>query len=422
MGTVRVGPVGGVESRTDVVVIGSGPAALLLAAGCAARGASVTVVSPNPHGAWKPIYCVWEHQLPERFRRFRAVRWSSVSVHAASGAIELHEPYARLDNTALQRALLAELREFEATFVEDAVERVDHGSHGSAVICASGRQLRGRVVVDASGAATRLTRRTVNRPASYQTAYGALLHWPGHPWGTASAELMDWRPAPSGSERSPSFLYALPVSTDMVFLEETCLVGRPALGTSILRERLRQRSAGHGLPRWLPLAEEYCSVAMGLGLPQQGQRIVPFGAAAAMIHPATGYSIGRALSKVDAVADALTAGLWSGGGAAAASAANRTVWPRHERISWELYRLGIEVLLDLDQTELSRFFASFFSLPVEQLRGFFAGSLDAGGVFGAMLKLFARTSTDLRWRLVKGSLSSRATGPVERSFLEGGVT
>ena len=51
-----------------------------------------------------------------------------------------------------------------------------------------------------------------------------------------------------GTDReAPSFLYAMPLGGARVFLEETCLVARPALPFAVLKRRLERRCAALGL-------------------------------------------------------------------------------------------------------------------------------------------------------------------------------
>lgn len=45
----------------------------------------------------------------------------------------------------------------------------------------------------------------------------------------------------------PSFLYAMPVDRGRVFLEETCLVAKPALPFAVLKRRLERRLAAMGI-------------------------------------------------------------------------------------------------------------------------------------------------------------------------------
>lgn len=45
----------------------------------------------------------------------------------------------------------------------------------------------------------------------------------------------------------PSFLYAMPLGGNRVFLEETCLVGRPAMPFATLKRRLERRCRALGI-------------------------------------------------------------------------------------------------------------------------------------------------------------------------------
>ena len=45
----------------------------------------------------------------------------------------------------------------------------------------------------------------------------------------------------------PSFLYAMPVGGNRVFLEETCLVAKPALPFATLKRRLERRLQAMGI-------------------------------------------------------------------------------------------------------------------------------------------------------------------------------
>ena len=48
----------------DIGVLGSGPAALSIAAACGRLGASVLIVAPEPESLWLPNYCLWADEVP----------------------------------------------------------------------------------------------------------------------------------------------------------------------------------------------------------------------------------------------------------------------------------------------------------------------------------------------------------------------
>lgn len=225
---------------------------------------------------------------------------------------------------------------------------------------------------------------------------------------------MDYRPASGDEADPPSFLYALPMSDDRLFLEETSLARRPAMSFDVLRARLATRLRGLGLGRCEQVGEELCSIAMGVGLPVLQQPLVPFGAAAAMVHPSSGYLISHVFRKVEPVAESILEGLSSNDAPLAVALGNATLWPRAQRTVWELYSFGLETLVDMNAKEIASFFDSFFALPQHGWSGFLAGTLSPSELGLVMTRLFARLPPSVQWHLVRTGLSSGA-GPLLRS-------
>lgn len=75
--------------------------------------------------------------------------------------------------------------------------------------------------------------------------------------------------------------------TFRVFFEETSLVGLGSRRLSFeeCKTRAMQRLAFHKIDVLDVEEEEYCYIPMGGELPDSRQRIIPFGAAAKMVHP-----------------------------------------------------------------------------------------------------------------------------------------
>jgi lycopene cyclase-like protein len=169
------------------------------------------------------------------------------------------------------------------------------------------------------------------------------------------------------------------------------------------------------------MAEERCSIPMGIGLPVPGQPLVAFGTAGAMVHPASGYLIGHVLRKADPVAQSILEGLASGDPAVAVASGNATLWPRAQRAVWELYAFGLETLVGMTATEIARFFESFFRLPQEAWSGFLSGTLSPAALGTAMTRLFGDLPASVRWHLLRAGLSAGAA-PLARSFLQPGTT
>jgi len=240
-----------------------------------------------------------------------------------------------------------------------------------------------RVVVNATGT------HPVGSP-SEQIAYGLLLPAaaaePLVPADTAL--IMDWsRPA-----REPSFLYAVPVG-DRILVEETSLARKPGLPREILVTRLRHRLAAAGIP---PVGREEI-VAIPLDLPP-----VPglaFGAAAGLVHPATGYSVATSLQLAPRVAEALLDGLRRGP-AEAVRAARHVIWPRRARVVHALRSHGLHALRGMPSHQIADFFDIFFQLPVELQSAFTSGRTDIAGTTAAMREIFRAAPWRLRSRLI----------------------
>ena len=126
--------------------------------------------------------------------------------------------------------------------------------------------------------------------------------------------------------------------TTQVFFEETSLVARPGLPLKELERRtyLRLEHLGVELKGKHPdEPDELSYIPMGGPPPDANQRVIAFGAAAALVHPATGYQLCRMLAAAPKVADALiTAHREKRTPDAAARAAYAAVWcvPESRRI------------------------------------------------------------------------------------------
>jgi lycopene beta-cyclase len=204
-----------------------------------------------------------------------------------------------------------------------------------------------------------------------------------------------------------------------LFIEETSLAHRPAVSVDLLRARLLARLEALGLQQAARLGQEHCAIAMGLGLPAHGQSLVPFGAAAAMVHPSSGYSIAHVLRKAEPVARAIVEALDTDGPELAVAAGNATLWPRAHRALWELYALGLETLVNMNAAETTGFFHAFFGLPQRDWAGFLSGTLRPGELTSVMTRLFRNLPASVRWHLLRTSVSTGAA-PLARTFLQPG--
>jgi lycopene cyclase-like protein len=403
-----------------VAVVGAGPAGLALAAALAAQGLRVAACGPD--APWAPTYGCWEDELPAAVAAAPGVvraRYADPAFISATGASrDLGRPYLRLDTGALQ-AHLEDQAAAAGCARSTAPLAALEGGPGAWALSGPGLALTAALVIDATGAGLPGLRRGAGPPPAIQAAWGRVYRLPaGHPFGRMA--LMDWRPAAAEADAEigdpladPSFLYALPLDDERVFLEETSLARRPALPLPQLEARLRRRLAGTGAVASGHV--ERCLIPMGGPRPLRDQPLLAFGAAAGLVHPATGYQLSRSLQLAGPLATALADAL--GRDPATAPAAGwAQLWPRGRQRAWGLFDYGLEVLLGLDRTGLDQFFSLFFGLPEAEWRTFLAGDPAPEALRVAMLRLFARADGPTRLALL-GRGNAARWGPMLQAAL-----
>ncbi|BBX19574.1 lycopene cyclase [Mycolicibacterium duvalii] len=377
----------------DVVVVGAGPAGLALAGACARRGLVTGLLDPAPERPWTATYGTWSRELPADLPA------SVIAARAAGRVIARTEhhlgwEYAVLDVPALQAHLtdrLAGVRRYTGRAV---------GSPQPGVVAlADGTTLRARVVVDAGGRWRPLDRTASRGRPAEQTAYGLILDSAAAaPWTRpGDALFMDWR-ADHGETGWPTFLYAVPLGGDQVLVEETSLARRPGLPLSTLRRRLHARLARHGIAAPKDARSE--KVSFRVDHPRhRGPGVLGFGAAAPLMHPATGFSVAASLTLAPRVAGALADRLPQGPDQALA-AAQAVLWPPAAQVVHRFRRIGLEALLRMPPEEIPDFFEQFFTLPDSHRWAYLTGRDDLRGHVAALGRLFRMASPRLRRRLV----------------------
>lgn len=383
------------SSTPDLIVLGAGPAGLALAAAGAEQGLSVVVIDPEPHAAWPASYGAWKVDLPAWVPIERS--WSTAHVAFDDGARDLRGDYARIDKAALQALLLDTLTAHGGELMCDRATALHAHDDHVRVQRGAGVDLHARVVIDATGRG--LT--PVSPPTAFQAAYGVLARVRSHPWAAGHMALMDFSVAHlNTTHRSgvSSFLYALPYGPDRLFVEETSLAASPAVPLPLLRDRLYARLAHLGVEIVEELEVERCIIPMNTPIPRLGLA-VPFGAAAGLIHPATGYQLSRSLTLAEPVARAIAAAL-PHGPSAARRAAWSTIWPTPQRRTRALHDLGLQLLLSLNAEQTRAFFSAFFDLPEPAWRAYLRADAAPGSVARAMAQVFTRLDPSLRRAIV----------------------
>ena len=389
----------------DALVLGKGPAGLAAAGALAARGLAVAVAGPPGPVRWPARYAAWTDDLPAALRpTVLHARWPRATV--ATGARRtLEREYGLIDNGALADALLDGCDRHGVRWMEGEAGEATHHAHGTTVRFRDGQTQMARVVVDATGHDAALVTRPAEPRPGVQTAAGWTMEADGVPLPAGEALLMDWSRAWKDGDPAPTFLYGFALPDGTWFLEETALVRRPALGFDTLERRLRRRLEEMGVRIHRVVHDERVWIPMGGALPA-AQRVVGFGAAGGMVHPATGYSVARSLSMAPRLAEAVAGALGAGRTPEqAAAAAWEALWPADARRRYALYRYGMEMLLAMDADETRAFFDAFFALPPRDWSGYLSDRLGAGELMALMGRFFAAAPPAIRTRLAGGMLA-----------------
>lgn len=285
-------------------------------------------------------------------------------------------------------------------FHKAKVWEIEHQEFESSIACDDGTEMRANLIMDASGFASKFTKYSKPRNCGFQIAHGILAEVEEHPFDLNKMVLMDWRDAHLGNEpylrednqKSPTFLYAMPFSSNLIFLEETSLVGRPALSYTTVKRRMAARLRHLGIKVKRILEEEKCVIPMGGALPEMPQAVVGAGGAGGMVHPATGYAVVGGMVAAAGLARRVAEGLGSDGrmirGKALHGRVWDGVWPVEKKFTREFYCFGMETLVKLDLDGLRRFFDAFFNLEPFYWEGFLSSRLSLSELCMLSLSLF----------------------------------
>ncbi|KAI7843886.1 hypothetical protein COHA_002431 [Chlorella ohadii] len=415
----------------DVAIVGAGPAGLALAAELAGQGLSVALVSleskfVNNYGVWLD-----EFQELGLTHTLDAVWDDAVCYFKEQQLVRVGRPYGRVCRRRLRQHLLDRCVAAGVRFVEAEVDTASSAADSQAaeLRLTDGRTVRCRLPVLASGVAAGKLLRYEDGvpPVAAQTAYGieaevegyadnypadAMLfmdfrrHHTGLYNGTASRQ----QPGKSqhggdglwGSEGEvPSFLYAMPLGGNRVFLEETCLVARPPMPFATLKRRLERRCKALGIKIGELHEEEWSYIPVGGPLPLPDQPAAAFGAAASLVHPATGYSITRSLREAPAVARAVRVALdEQPSSAAAVRFVWEALWTQERRRQASFQVFGMELLCQLDTRATADFFTTFFRLPASFWRGFLASKLSSVDLLSFAMLTWVLAPPNIKAKLV----------------------
>ncbi|XP_024017139.1 lycopene epsilon cyclase, chloroplastic [Morus notabilis] len=431
----KLPPISVGDQILDLVVIGCGPAGLALAAESAKLGLNVGLIGPdlpftNNYGVWEDEFkdlglsgCI-EHV------------WQDTIVYLDNDdPILIGRAYGRVSRHMLHEELLRRCVESGVSYLNLRVESIDEGAKGhSLVVCEQDIVVPCRLATVASGAASgKLLQYEVGGPkVSVQTAYGVEVEVENNPYDPGLMVFMDYRDymkekVPCLEAEYPTFLYAMPMSPTRVFFEETCLASKDAMPFDLLKKKLLSRLKTMGIQIVKAYEEEWSYIPVGGSLPNTEQKNLAFGAAASMVHPATGYSVVRSLSEAPKYASVIANILKQGHSEGILSQqrdngnismqAWNTLWPQERKRQRAFFLFGLALILQLDIEGIRTFFHTFFRLPNWMWQGFLGSSLSSADLVVFAFCMFVIAPNTLRMSLISHLLSDPTGATMIRTYL-----
>lgn len=274
--------------KYDLAIIGRGPAGALLASRAVQRGFSVINYDRIDFIPWNKTLGVWEYQIPS---------WLDVSSHhtlrpwvsfPGTSTVPLRSAldnnYTILNNYALYSYALQHAPTYETRSITlDELHTIAH------------------YAIDARGIQP-------TTQSLYQSAYGIIVSpevgTPLLPSGIHSGYLMDWSQSFYPDRlKYPSFAYIMPLTENRILIEETVLLSPHPIAQQLLIERLQYRLMATQVITSPQSLEEIALETEHVCFPTTPNHIHKFGSAGMNMHPATGYSVGSSLERIDPLLD-----------------------------------------------------------------------------------------------------------------------
>jgi lycopene beta-cyclase len=394
-----------------VAIVGDGPAGSALAQACVGRGIDVVLLGEDR--SWDNTYASFVDDLSgaETSELLGGGDIATELFISAGPSFEvwghrrhvIDRPYGVIVNDALRSRLRAGVRHLTRTVV--ATE--PPGSGARMVDVVGGGGVEARLVIDATGSTSGGSVAWCGggpaRRASpeRQIAFGVVL--PERVDDGDGPTFMDFRPVegdpPSGivDRAPPTFCYTVPVADGWLH-EETVLATRSGVSSEFLLERLARRlrmQPGRLCQR--AVRTEHVDIALGVGPPSRRVETTPFGAAAGLVHPATGFSVAASIRAAPGVAAAIASALEdAGGGFVDNEMVTAALWSRPARRTRFLHDYGLAAMVRMDAPQIRSFIDRFFELPNADWSAYLRVDADDSDVARTMWKLFG--SADWRTR------------------------
>ncbi|KAL0333750.1 UNVERIFIED_CONTAM: Lycopene epsilon cyclase, chloroplastic [Sesamum angustifolium] len=423
------------DNVLDLVVIGCGPAGLALAAESAKLGLSVGLIGPDL--PFTNNYGVWEDEFKDLgLERCIEHVWRDTIVYLDdSDPIFIGRAYGRVSRHLLHEELLKRCVESGVSYLSTKVERIIEASSGHRLVeCEGSIVIPCRLATVASGAASgKLLEYEVGGPrVSVQTAYGVEVEVENNPYDPGLMVFMDYRDYVKQKvncleAQYPTFLYAMPMSPTRVFFEETCLASKDAMPFELLKNKLMSRLETMGVRIIRTYEEEWSYIPVGGSLPNTEQKNLAFGAAASMVHPATGYSVVRSLSEAPKYASVI-ANILKQSHVKNMLASSRisqnismqawnALWPMERKRQRAFFLFGLALILQLDIEGIRTFFQSFFRLPKWMSQGFLGSTLSSADLLLFAFYMFVIAPNDMRKCLINHLISDPTGAIMVKTYL-----
>ncbi len=384
----------------DILILGSGPAALCLASELAKQDLNIKGISTkSPSEKWENTYGIWASELEELgLESLLSHRWCETVSFFGNGEnrkgdipTKHNYDYGLINQEAFQNELLKKCNGIE--WLNETAKDISEKNKLSEVICFSGLKIKARLVIDASGHKSSFVKRPVKNEIAQQAAYGIVGKFSSPPVNKEQFVLMDFRPNHLNKEEklsSPSFLYAMDLGDETFFVEETSLASFPALSHENLKKRLLKRLDNKGIKVSEIFHEENCLFPMNLPLPYKKQFVLGFGGSASMVHPASGYMIGSLLRRAPLLAQKLAVFLKEPqlSSLELATKGWNVLWPHELTQRHKLYQYGLQRLMSFEESRLRSFFTNFFKLSTKEWVGFLTNTLPLPKLIYVMSKMF----------------------------------
>ncbi|KAL1167649.1 hypothetical protein V6Z11_A05G032400 [Gossypium hirsutum] len=431
----KLPPISTGENVLDLVVIGCGPAGLALAAESAKLGLNVGLIGPDL--PFTNNYGVWEDEFKDLgLERCIEHVWRDTIVYLDDDKpIMIGRAYGRVSRYLLHEELLRRCIKSGVMYLNSKVETIVEATDGrNLVVCEHNRVVPCWLATVASGAASgKLLQYEVGGPrVSVQTAYGVEVEVENNPYDPSLMVFMDYRDYAKQEVQSleaqyPTFLYAMPMSSTRVFFEETCLASKDAMPFDLLKKKLMSRLETMGIRILKVYEEEWSYIPVGGSLPNTEQKNLAFGAAASMVHPATGYSVVRSLSEAPNYASVIANILKkdNSNGLLTSERNNwnismqawNTLWPQERKRQRSFFLFGLALILQLDIEGIRTFFHTFFRLPSWMWQGFLGSTLSSADLILFAFYMFVIAPNDMRMSLVRHLISDPTGATMIRTYL-----